>query len=355
MSRFFDSKLIKLEPYTPGEQPKGLKKLIKLNTNESPFAPSIAVKKAIQTYTTDDLRLYPDPECTDFLAKLASTYNVKTNCVICGNGSDELLAFAFACLCESGAVFADITYGFYKVFAQLYSVNYKTIPLKQNFSIDINDYKHEKGTVFLANPNAPTGLALPIEKIEELLKQNKNRLIVVDEAYVDFGAESAVCLLQKYDNLMVIGTFSKSRNLAGMRIGYAVSSKDLIADLNTVKFSFNPYNVNRLSLAAGYAALEDELYFKMCCKEIMLTRQIVTDELVKMGFETTNSVTNFIFAKPPNGISAQQFYTKLKQKNVLVRHFNLPRIENYVRITIGTKEQMESFLNISKEIISAIN
>ncbi len=353
MSKFLDKKLSALVPYTPGEQPKGLKNLIKLNTNESPFPPSTLVKKALHTCDFDDLRLYPDPECDEFLSTLSKAYGVKRNMVTVGNGSDELLAFAFNALCENGAVFPDITYGFYPVFAGLYGVNAKIIPLRQDFTIDVNDYEGEKGTLFIANPNAPTGIALSLSSIEKLLLQDKQRLVVIDEAYVDFGAKSAVSLLKKHDNLLVIGTFSKSRNLAGARIGYAVSSSDIIADLNTVKFSFNPYNLNRMSLIAGKCALDDELYFKMCCNEIIKVREKTGAALLEMGFQLTDSTANFLFAEPPEPLTGEGFYNKLRKSNILVRHFNVDRIKNRVRITIGTEEEMQKFIDVTKKMINS--
>ncbi len=353
MSRFFDKKLSELVPYTPGEQPKGLKKLIKLNTNESPFAPSIHVKKQLMTCDLDDMRLYPDPECTALIEAMAKAYCVQKNMVTVGNGSDELLAFTFNALCENGAVFPDITYGFYPVFAQLYGVCAKIIPLKEDFTIDIKQYEKEEGTVFIANPNAPTGIALPLESIKELLNQNKNRLVVVDEAYVDFGAQSAVSLVEEFDNLLVIGTFSKSRNLAGARLGYAISNSDIIADLNTVKFSFNPYNVNRLTLLVGTCAIEDELYFKMCCEQIIKVRESTSEALKAMSFTLTESKANFLFVQPPEKLTGEQYYNELRKKNIIVRHFNTPRTKNHVRITIGTNEQMDKFLQVTKSILKS--
>ncbi len=354
MSNFLHKKLSALVPYKPGEQPKGLKDLIKLNTNESPFPPSSLVKKALQTYNYDDLRLYPDPECDEFLNTLAKAYGVKRDMVTVGNGSDELLAFTFNAMCENGAAFADITYGFYPVYAALYGVSAKIIPLKQDFTIDVKDYESEKSTVFIANPNAPTGIALPLNEIEILLLQDKSRLVVIDEAYVDFGAQSAVSLVPKYKNLLVIGTFSKSRNLAGMRLGYAISNSEIIADLNTVKFSFNPYNINRLSLVAGKYALIDELYFKMCCNEIVKVRDNTYKELLALGFVMTKSSANFLFARPPEKISGIDYYNKLRENSIIVRHFNIDKIKNHVRITVGTAEEMQKLIDITKKIIKSI-
>ncbi len=359
MSRFFANKLENLVPYTPGEQPKRTGELIKLNTNESPFAPSSFIEKALcNSEQIENLRLYPDPTCADFISELAKYYNVGKENITLGNGSDELLAFSFAAFCENGAAFADITYGFYSVFADLYSAKKFIIPLKQDFSIDVSEYAKINSTVFVANPNAPTGLALSLCKIENLVLQNKNRLVIVDEAYVDFGAQSAVQLTKKYDNLLIIGTFSKSRSLAGARIGYAIAHDDIIKDLNKVKFSFNPYNLNRLSLIAGINSVLDDNYFKNCCNEIINIREYTKKALLSMGFNLTNSMANFLFVSPPKGIeslSAKIYFDELRKKNIIVRHFNLPKIENYVRITIGTKQQMEKLISQSKQIIDVYN
>ncbi len=352
MSKFLNKNLSKLVPYTPGEQPKGVDKLIKLNTNESPFPPSTLVKKALHMHSADDLRLYPDPLCDELIEQFAVTYNVEKTKVTVGNGSDELLAFAFNAFCENGVAFSDITYGFYPVFASLYGVNASVVPLNDDFTIDINAYKKEKGTIIIANPNAPTGIELAQEKIIELLNQNKNRLVIVDEAYVDFGAQSAVSLLNQFDNLLIIGTFSKSRSLAGARIGYAIANSEIINDLNTIKFSFNPYNINRLSLLAGANSLKDNLYFKMCCKEIINTRQYTLNNLNDLGFTCTDSKANFLFVKPPEKLSAEQYYLKLRQNNILVRYFNAKRTSNYVRITIGTLDQMQTLIKATKKILN---
>ncbi len=356
MSRFFAGNLINLVPYTPGEQPKNAGELIKLNTNESPFAPSSFIKKAIcEGEQIENLRLYPDPTCANFINELAKNYNVKSENVTVGNGSDEILAFCFAAFCESGAAFADITYGFYSVFADLYNIKKQIIPLKQNFSIDIKDYKNISATVFIANPNAPTGLALSTQEVEALVLQNENRLIIIDEAYVDFGAQSAVQLTKQYDNLLVVGTFSKSRSLAGARIGYAIANEDIINDLNKIKFSFNPYNLNRLSLIAGVNSLLDKDYFNNCCSEIIKTREYTKKKFSEMGFSVTNSMANFIFVSPPKlakNLSAENYFNALRQKNIIVRHFNLPRISDYVRITVGTKQQMQTLLQVNNDIIN---
>ncbi len=354
MSRFLNHKLQDLEPYTPGEQPKGIDGLLKLNTNESPFAPSVHVRHVLNAFNKDDLRLYPDPTCNDFLTALANTFDVKQTQVTAGNGSDELLAFAFAAFCENGAAFADITYGFYKVFAQLYGVNAQKVPLKDDFSIDVSDYKDIKGTIFVANPNAPTGIALGLNDIKELLCQDENRLVVVDEAYVDFGAESAVLLLKEFDNLLVIGTFSKSRSLAGARLGYAIASQHIIEDLNKIKYSFNPYSINKLSLLIGEATLKDGDYLKSCAEKIIVARENTVRALSQLGFTFTDSSANFLFAQPPAAISAQDYYEKLRQNNILVRYFDAPRINNYVRITVGKASAMERLVEVTGQILGEL-
>ncbi|MGM9551857.1 MAG: histidinol-phosphate transaminase [Clostridia bacterium] len=350
MSRFFSDKYKKLIPYTPGEQPKDME-YIKLNTNESPFPPSersaeYALKEARM------LHLYPDPECSRLTKKLAETLGVSPDCVLCTNGSDEILNFAFMAYCDSKtpAVFPDITYGFYSVFADINNVEYETVPLKDNFTIDISDYFDKNATIFIANPNAPTGIALSLEEIEEILKHNKNNIVVIDEAYVDFGNQSAVSLIHKYDNLLVTQTFSKSRSLAGGRLGFGVGCRELIQDLNTIKYSTNPYNINRMTMASALGMLEDEKYTRDNCKKIIENREYAAGELGKLGFEMTNSTANFIFAKH-NRMDGEELYKMLKEKGILIRHFNTERIKDYNRITIGTKEQMEKLIDTVREIL----
>lgn len=356
MSRFMDGRLRALVPYTPGEQPQNIPDLIKLNTNENPFPPSPRVEAALNSGETRQLRLYSDPACGAFLQALAHTLGVETEQVFASNGSDEALAFCFQALCPHGAVFADLTYGFYPVFAALYGVPFTELPLREDFSLAVEDYAECRQTVFLANPNAPTGLALPRAKVEALLRQDPERLVVVDEAYVDFGAESAVPLLRQYENLLVIGTFSKSRCLAGARLGYAVGSRALIADLNTVKFSFNPYNVNRLTLRAGTAALEDASYFSACCQEICAVREDTARALRALGFSVTDSKANFLFAAPParaasnRALTGTAYCAMLRKNGILVRRFDdKERIANYARITIGTRQQMERLLFVTTQ------
>ncbi len=350
MSRFLSSRLKQLEPYTPGEQPQ-IKNLIKLNTNESPFPPSRnAVKLANDAAC--DLELYPDPECRLLTQKLAENLGVDFDEVLLTNGSDEILNFAFMAFCdqEAPAVFPDITYGFYKVFAQLNGVPYREIPLNEDLSINLNDFKEAKGTIFIANPNAPTGLYFDPKEIEEIIKANPQNIVVVDEAYVDFGNKSCVPLIKKYDNLLVTQTFSKSRSMAGARLGFGVGSKELIQDLNTIKYSTNPYNINKMTMAAGIGALLDEAYTKDNCEQICKNREFTKTSLEKLGFEVTNSKANFLFAKHPK-LSGEKIYTELRERSVLVRHFTNERISEYNRITIGTKEQMDKFLCAVTEIL----
>ncbi len=351
MSGFFSEKYKSLVPYTPGEQPRDMK-YVKLNTNESPFPPSEkAVRYAAEA--AKKLMLYSDPECTSLREALASRYGVDRDEVLPTNGSDEVLNFAFMAFCDEQhpAVFADITYGFYKVFANINGIPYTEIPLKEDFSIDISDYIGVNKTVFIANPNAPTGIALSREQLEEIIKSNPGNVVVVDEAYVDFGAESCVPLIHKYDNLLVTQTFSKSRSMAGARLGYGIGCKALIRDLNTVKYSTNPYNVNSMTMAAGLGMLEDEEYTRSNCKEIQDSREYITAALKRLGFVTTNSKTNFIFAMHPQ-LSGKELYLALKQRGILVRHFDSERIKEYNRITVGTSEQMKILSSALEEILN---
>ena len=348
MSRFFSSSLKNLEPYTPGEQPR-IENLIKLNTNESPFPPSEKAQRMAEE-AAKSLQLYPDPECRRLTEMIAENLGVEYENVLVTNGSDEILNFAFMAFCEYGAIFPDITYGFYKVFAQLNNVEYKEIPLTDSFEINIDDYKNAKKTVFIANPNAPTGIYLTLDQIEEVIKANPDNVVVVDEAYVDFGNESAVSLINKYDNLLVTQTFSKSRSMAGARLGFGVGSKELIADLNTIKYSTNPYNINKMTMAAGIGVMQDEEYTKSNCKAICENREYTTDCLKNMGFITTKSGSNFIFAKHPD-VSGERIYSGLRERGILVRYFSGVRIAEYNRITVGTKEQMDKFLAAIAEIL----
>ncbi len=350
MSRFFSEKFKALTPYTPGEQPKE-REYIKLNTNESPFPPSRKARK-LANAQLKKLQLYSNPDCTELVKAVAERLGVKETQVIMVNGSDEVLNFAFMAYCDKDrpAVFADVTYGFYKVFAELNGVEYKTIPLKEDFSLDINDYIAESGTVFIANPNAPTGKAIPLSDIEKLLTSNPDRMVIIDEAYVDFGGESAVKLIDKYKNLLVTQTFSKSRSMAGARLGFGIANEEIIKDLNTIRFSTNPYNVNRMSMAAGIGAIKDDKYFIKNCNEIISNREWVEKELKQLGFIVLPSKTNFLFIKSDE-ISGEKLYLSLKENGVLVRHFNGQRIKEFNRVTIGNKKQMQQFLYAVKNIL----
>ncbi|MCH5198261.1 MAG: histidinol-phosphate transaminase [Oscillospiraceae bacterium] len=350
MSKFFSEKYKSLEPYVPGEQPKDTV-YIKLNTNESPFPPCEEVIRASKD-AASDLQLYPDPDCSELIKKLAEVYGVSTDEITVNNGSDETLNFAFMAYCDKShpAVFPDITYGFYPVFAQINGIPYEEIPLESDFSININKYKGINKTVFIANPNAPTGIALNLEQIEEILSSNPDNIVVIDEAYVDFGAKSAVKLIHKYNNLLVTQTFSKSRSMAGARLGFGIANKDIIADLNAVKYSTNPYNINRVTAAAGVAALKNESYTIENCKKIEENREYTSENLKELGFICTPSRANFIFAKSPK-IGGKELYLELKKRGVLIRHFEKERIKDYNRITVGSKEQMDILLERIKEIL----
>lgn len=350
MSRFFSEKYSSLVPYTPGEQPQD-KKYVKLNTNESPFPPSQAVAKAVEA-EAGKLQLYSDPECVQLRKEAAAVFGINDDEIIMTNGSDEVLNFAFMAFADekNPLRFADITYGFYTVFAELNHIPYKEIPLREDFTIDLNDYLAVNETVVIANPNAPTGLELPLGAIEEIVKSNTDNVVIVDEAYIDFGAQSAVPLTKKYDNLLVTGTFSKSRSMAGARLGFGIGNPKLIADLNTVKYSTNPYNVNRLTAVAGIAALRDNDYYMNNCKIIQQNRARTTAELESLGFTVLPSKTNFVFAKSDK-VSGEKLYLALKEKGILIRHFTKERICDYNRITIGTAEQMEIFVSAVKEIV----
>ena len=344
MSRYFTEKLSSLTPYTPGEQPKDMQ-YIKLNTNESSFAPSKSVSDAVLS-ESQKLQLYSDPECVNVRRELARVYGVDINKVIVTNGSDEVLNFAFMAFADqkNPLVFPNITYGFYPVFAQLNGIPYTEIPLKDDFTIDINDYIGINKTVVIANPNAPTGIALTLGDIEKIVASNPNNVVIIDEAYVDFGAQSAVSLVEKYENLLVVQTFSKSRSMAGARLGFAIGCESLIADLNTIRYSTNPYNVNRMTDAAGTAALKDNNYYMENCKTIVKNREWTVNELQKLGFEVLPSKANFVFAKCDK-IDGEELYLQLKNRGILIRHFNKDSICQYNRITIGAIEQMQKLID----------
>ncbi len=349
MSKFFSSKYSELEPYVPGEQPKDLQ-YIKLNTNESPFPPSAkAVRAAAEA--AELLNLYSDPESADLTQTVADYFGLKKENVLMTNGSDEILNFAFMAFCDSStpAVFADITYGFYPVFARVNNLPFREIPLKDSFKIDINDYINAKGTVFIANPNAPTSILLPVKDLIKVIEGNPDNVVVVDEAYIDFGGESCVPLVNEYENLLVTRTFSKSRSLAGARLGMGIACAGLIADLNTVKYSTNPYNVNRMTAAAGIGAMSDEEYTMANCRYIEKCRDNTAKELRALGFEMPDSKTNFLFARHPS-IPGIKVYEYLRENGILVRHFGKEKISDYNRITVGTQEQMETMISVLRKM-----
>lgn len=352
MSRFFDNRFSSLERYVPGEQPQN-KKYIKLNTNESPYPPSKEVIDSVKESDLSELRLYSDPECRILRSKLANRYSVSTDNIYLSNGSDDILNFVFMAYCQdgNGVAFPDITYGFYSVYANLYHSDAEVIPLRSDFTIDIDRFCGINKTVVIANPNAPTGIAIRIDDIERIVKSNPNNVVVIDEAYVDFGAQTCLSLLCDHDNLLIVRTFSKSRALAGARIGFAIGSKEIINDLETLRYSTNPYNVNRLSLKVGAAAIDSDDYFSENCKRIASTRDKTVKELISLGFSVIPSKANFIFVKHSN-LSGIELYQALKENGILVRHFNSERISDYNRITIGSEEEMITFVQVIRKIIS---
>ena len=349
MSRFFSDKYSSLVPYTPGEQPRG-REYIKLNTNESPFPPSDGVLKAVSA-ECPLLRFYSDPECSALRAAASRVFGVSESKIMMVNGSDEALNFAFAAFADENSplAFPDITYGFYPVFAQLNRIPYVELPLREDFSLSYEDYIGINRTIVIANPNAPTGLYITPEMIERIAKSNPDNVVIIDEAYIDFGGTSAMPLVEKYDNLLIIGTFSKSRSLAGARLGFAVGNEALISDLNTVRYSTNPYNVNRLTARAGIAALDDNDYYMNNCRIIERERERISASLTSLGFNVIPSKANFILAKS-NRIDGKSLYLALKEKGILVRHFDKERINDYCRITVGTREQMDTLFGAINEI-----
>ena len=351
MSRFLSPALSAVTPYTPGEQPQD-QQYIKLNTNESPYLPSPAVIAAVSEHEVEKLRLYSDPACADLLKAAAAHFGLQPEQIMPGNGSDENLFFALRAFCDEQhpLAYADITYGCYGVWCGLMHIPSHIIPLKEDFTLDPKDYYGLNQTIVIANPNAPTGIALPRAEIEGILKANPNNVVIVDEAYVDFGGESCVPLIDRYENLLVVQTFSKSRQLAGARLGLAMGNAKLIADLNRVKFSLNPYNINRLTLKAGQAALEDTAYFDKTRAAIMDTRAWTMQQLTDRGFTVLDSRANFVFASTKR-INGGVLYKKLKENGILVRHFDAPRIENWLRITIGTPEQMQALMDAVDKIL----
>lgn len=348
----FEKNIRKVEPYVPGEQPQ--RKVIKLNTNENPYAPAPGVTKALEEMDTDRLRLYPDPTAAPLVNALADFYHVNPDQVFVGVGSDDVLSMCFLTFfnSEKPIFFPDITYSFYKVWADLYRIPYECQKLDENFKIVKEDYYKENGGVIFPNPNAPTGELMTLEQIEQIIQANPDVIVVVDEAYIDFGGESALPLIDKYDNLIVVQTFSKSRSMAGSRIGFAISNPVLIKYLNDVKYSFNSYTMDTITIAAGTAAIKDRAYFEMTRDKIIKTREWTKQELKKLGFVFGDSRSNFIFARHPQ-VSGEALFEALKEKDIYVRHFSNPaRINEYLRISIGTDEQMQEFIDFLKAYIN---
>lgn len=351
MSKFWSPLTASLVPYVPGEQPKD-KQYIKLNTNENPYPPSPKALEAIAAATNADLRLYPDPTCEMLVQTIADYAGLSPQQTFVGNGSDEILAFAFAAFFDPAKpiLFPDITYSFYKVYAKHYGLQAELIPVDEQFNIPVNRFVGDYGGIILPNPNAPTAQLLPLSDIKTLLDNNLDRVVIIDEAYIDFGGESAVKLVKDYANLLVIQTLSKSRSLAGLRIGFAFGSEELIEGLNRIKNSFNSYTLDRLALAGAAAAFEDEAYFRETAEKVIRTRERTVEQLLELGFHATDSKANFVFISHPT-IAAKTIFQKLRDNGVLVRYFDQPRIDNYLRVSIGTDEEMAAFVAAVKEII----
>ena len=351
MSRFLNRRLGVLEPYTPGEQPKNIQRLIKLNTNENPFPPGEPVKRVYEQTDWRRLRLYPQPDATGLIEAAAAVWGVEKDQIIAGNGSDEILAFCFQAFGDSGIAFPDITYGFYQVWAGLYGVTANIIPLSDDLSINIEDYAGAKGVVLIANPNAPTGQFLYSGAIRALLEQDEDRLVIVDEAYGDFAAESVIPLIDEYDNLLVVRTLSKGYSLAGARIGFAIGCAELIDDLRRVKYSFNPYNINSVSMAVAEAALKDREYFNSCRWQIIEERQRLTEALRDLGFKVEDSSANFIFPGENPRLPAGKWFTELRKYGIITRYFPGERTWDHLRITVGLREENDALLSATEEIL----
>ncbi len=351
MSRFMSSRFAGLQAYTPGEQPQDMQ-YVKLNTNESPFPPAPRVVAAVNAAEVSKLNLYPDPDGRLLIRKLAQTYGVAEDQVFISNGSDDILNFSFMAFCDDRrpVAFPAISYGFYPVYAGLYGIPHTAIPLGPGFRVVADDYCGIGKNIVIANPNAPTGRLLSVEDIEKILQTNPDHVVLIDEAYIDFGGESCYPLIDRYENLLVCRTFSKSRSMAGGRMGFALGSAGLIADLNKIKYSTNPYNINRLTMAAAIATLESEDYYRENCRIIGENRAYTTEKLEELGFETLPSAANFVFTRLP-GWQGGALYEALKAKGVLVRHWNKPEIADYLRITIGSKEQMDILFEKLREIL----
>ena len=351
MSREWTKNLRNIEPYVPGEQSKD-KNIVKINANENPYPPSPKAAKVLKNFDTNKLRFYPSANSTKLKEAIAKYYKVDVSNVFVGNGSDDVLAVAFQSFFNSDKpiVYPDLTYSFYPVWCSLFGIKYKNYPVGDDFRINPEDYKEKNGGVVIPNPNAPTSLGEGLDFVEKILNYNQDSVVIIDEAYVDFGGTSSIPLIDKYENLLVTGTFSKSRSLAGLRIGFAIGSKALIDVMEAVKNSYNSYTVDSLSIEMGAASIEDDEYFKSTCKKVIKTRERVTLELEKLGFDVLDSQTNFIFATH-NKHNMKSLFEYLKTQKVFIRYFSLPRIENYVRITIGTNEEMDIFLKKTNEFI----
>ncbi|MEP9318058.1 histidinol-phosphate transaminase [Pseudomonas sp. LABIM340] len=345
MSKFWSPFVKELVPYVPGEQPK-LAKLVKLNTNENPYGPSPKVVAAIQAELNDTLRLYPDPNADRLKQTIAEYHGVKTSQVFVGNGSDEVLAHAFHALFQHGKplLFPDVTYSFYPVYCGLYGIDFEALPLDEQFQIRVDEYARPNGGIIFPNPNAPTGCLLPLEAIERLLQASPDSVVLVDEAYVDFGGETAISLVSRYPNLLVAQTLSKSRSLAGLRVGFAVGHEDLIEALERVKNSFNSYPLDRLALAGAVASFEDQAYFEQTCNAVIHSREKLVTELKTLGFDVLPSAANFIFARHPQRDGAE-LAAALREEGVIVRHFKQQRINQFLRISIGTEEQNQALID----------
>ncbi len=351
MSRYIRERYKNFESYTPGEQPKEME-YIKLNTNESPFPPAPGVSRCLEEVDMKRLRLYPDPTGYSLKKKIAKLYDVEPENVFLSNGSDDILNFSMMAFNDDDdqLLFPSISYSFYEVIANLHAVNYRKVPLKEDMSIDYRDYCQEDCNIIIPNPNAPTGIALSLDEIEEIVKSNPNHVVLIDEAYVDFGTESAVPLIKKYDNILISQTFSKSRSFAGGRLGFAIGDKGLIHDLATMQYSTNPYNVNLMSLILGEAAIDNDDYYRANNRIIAENRTYLTDKLEELGFTVLPSKANFVFARHDK-VDGDSLYLKLKDKGILVRHFTTEEIRAYVRITVGLKEQMDMLLEKLGEIL----
>lgn len=349
--REWENNIRKVEPYVPGEQPKQ-DNVIKLNTNENPYPPTPMVTDAAGHFNMDKLRLYPDPEAADLVEAIAGYYGMNKNQVFVGVGSDDVISMCFLTFFNSDKpiLFPDITYSFYSVWADLYRIPYETPKLDANFKIVPEDYYKENGGVIFPNPNAPTALYMELDKVEDIIKHNQDVVVIIDEAYIDFGGKSALEFVNKYENVLVVQTFSKSRSMAGMRIGYAFGNEKLIKALNDVKYSFNSYTMNATSLAYGVCAVKDKQYFEKCVNEIIKTRQYSAQKLTELGFTFPESKANFIFATHKS-VPAAKIFEELKKRNIYVRYFNKPVIDNYLRISIGTKEQMDKLFEALADIV----